>query len=91
MLTLTRGLQIIRAFGERRCPQTAAELSRRAGLPRAVTQRCLYTLSLLGFVSKHERRYVLTPPDSQFGPRLLCFDALRFLGATRARRTQCND
>lgn len=61
MLTLARGLQVIRAFGERRCPQTAAELSRRAGLPRAVTQRCLYTLSLLGFVSKHERRYVLTP------------------------------
>ena len=34
MLTLARGLHVIRAFGTRRQPQTAAELSRRAGLPR---------------------------------------------------------
>src|SRR5690606_14087869 len=61
MLTLSRGLRVIRAFGERRYPQTAADLSRRAGLPRAVTQRCLHTLIRLGFAERHGRHYVLTP------------------------------
>lgn len=61
MLTLSRGLRVIRAFGERRYPQTAADLSRRAGLSRAVTQRCLYTLIQLGFAEQHGRHYVLTP------------------------------
>ena len=61
MLTLARGLHVIRAFGTRRHPQTAAELSRRAGLPRAVVQRCLHTLILLGMAEQHGRLYVLTP------------------------------
>ncbi|MGB3433519.1 IclR family transcriptional regulator domain-containing protein [Achromobacter sp.] len=61
MLTLARGLHVIRAFGTRRHPQTAAELSRRAGLPRAVVQRCLHTLILLGIAEQHGRLYVLTP------------------------------
>ncbi|OZI21860.1 IclR family transcriptional regulator [Bordetella genomosp. 7] len=61
MLTLSRGLRVIRAFGERRYPQTAADLARRAGLPRAVTQRCLHTLIRLGFAERHGRHYVLTP------------------------------
>ncbi|MFJ1301496.1 IclR family transcriptional regulator C-terminal domain-containing protein [Pseudomonadota bacterium AL_CKDN230030165-1A_HGKHYDSX7] len=61
MQTLARGLHVIRAFGERRQPQTAAELARRAGLSRAVTQRCLYTLVALGYAEQHERHYVLTP------------------------------
>ncbi|MCD0503808.1 IclR family transcriptional regulator domain-containing protein [Bordetella petrii] len=61
MLTLSRGLRVIRAFGERRYPQTAADLARRAGLPRAVTQRCLHTLIRLGFAERQGRHYVLTP------------------------------
>jgi IclR family pca regulon transcriptional regulator len=61
MLTLARGLHVIRAFGTRRHPQTAAELSRRAGLPRAVVQRCLHTLILLGIAERQGRLYVLTP------------------------------
>ncbi|KAG1205017.1 hypothetical protein G6F35_011922 [Rhizopus arrhizus] len=61
MLTLARGLHVIRAFGTRRHPQTAAELSRRAALPRAVVQRCLHTLILLGIAEQHGRLYVLTP------------------------------
>ncbi|KOF53040.1 MULTISPECIES: IclR family transcriptional regulator C-terminal domain-containing protein [unclassified Achromobacter] len=61
MLTLARGLHVIRAFGTRRHPQTAADLSRRAGLPRAVVQRCLHTLTLLGVAERHGRHYVLTP------------------------------
>jgi len=61
MQTLARGLHVIRAFGERRQPQTAAELARRAGLSRAVTQRCLYTLVALGYAEQHDRHYVLTP------------------------------
>ena len=60
MLTLAR-LHVIRAFGTRRHPQTAAELSRRAGLPRAVVQRCLHTLILLGIAERQGRLYVLTP------------------------------
>ncbi len=61
MLTLARGLHVIRAFGERRNPQTAADLSRRAGLPRAVTQRCLHTLIVLGYAEQQGRLYTLTP------------------------------
>ncbi|PJM68630.1 IclR family transcriptional regulator domain-containing protein [Achromobacter ruhlandii] len=61
MLTLARGLHVIRAFGTRRHPQTAAARARCAGLPRAVVQRCLHTLILLGIAEQHGRQYILTP------------------------------
>lgn len=67
MLTLARGLQVIAAFERRQRAHTAADLSRRTGLPRAVVGRCLYTLMQLGYVQAVGRTYVLLPKVLQLG------------------------
>ena len=88
MLTLARGLHVIRAFGTRRHPQTAAELSRRAALPRAVVQRCLHTLILLGIAEQHGRLYVLTPRILGAGLRVLFVHAVRVACPARIGRAE---
>jgi IclR family pca regulon transcriptional regulator len=62
MLSLARGLAVIRAFGDGRAELTIADVARLTGLSRAASRRCLHTLSVLGYASsgahgKHE----LTP------------------------------
>lgn len=60
MLSLARGLSVIRAFGGR-ATGTVAELSRSTGFSRAAVRRCLHTLCRLGYASQSEGQYHLTP------------------------------
>lgn len=51
MLTVSRGLQVLRAFRSERSPLTNAELVRRTGLSKATVSRLTSTMLQLGFLS----------------------------------------
>ena len=61
MLSLARGLSVIRAFGEGRPRLSVAEVARATGISRAAARRCLYTLSLLGYARSSDSAFELTP------------------------------
>jgi IclR family pca regulon transcriptional regulator len=61
MLSLARGLSVIRVFGHDRSALTVADVARATGLSRAAARRCLHTLAVLGYVSNASGRYELTP------------------------------
>ncbi|MCC6198477.1 MAG: IclR family transcriptional regulator [Burkholderiales bacterium] len=50
VLTVERGMQVLRAFRSERAPLTNAEIVRRTGLPKATVSRLTSTLIQLGFV-----------------------------------------
>lgn len=60
MLSLARGLEVLRAF-EGRASLSVAEAARASGLSRPSASRCLYTLARLGYVRGQDGRYALTP------------------------------
>ncbi|MEO8483721.1 MAG: IclR family transcriptional regulator C-terminal domain-containing protein [Acidobacteriota bacterium] len=61
MLSLARGLSVIRAFAEGRPHLTVADAARLTGMSRAAARRCLYTLSALGYATSIDGAYTLTP------------------------------
>lgn len=67
MMSLARGLSVIRAFGEGRAELSIADVSRATGLSRAACRRCLYTLSQLGYASSSAGVYQLTPAILSLG------------------------
>ena len=60
MLSLARGLEILRAF-EGQPSLSIADAARATGLTRASAGRCLYTLVQLGYAGERGGRYHLTP------------------------------
>ncbi len=61
MLSLARGLSVIRAFGEGGSPLSIGDVARLTGMSRAAARRCLYTLSVLGYAAAVDGAYELTP------------------------------
>jgi IclR family pca regulon transcriptional regulator len=61
MMSLARGLAVLRGFSEARGPQTIAQLSSATGIPRAAVRRCLHTLKELGYVDAALNNYTLRP------------------------------
>jgi IclR family pca regulon transcriptional regulator len=61
MSSLARGLQVIRAFSEYRRHLTISQVSQTTGLSRAAVRRCLYTLSVLGYIGEDNKRFFLRP------------------------------
>jgi IclR family pca regulon transcriptional regulator len=61
MLSLARGLSVIRAFADGRPHLTVADTARLTGMSRAAARRCLYTLSALGYATSADGAYTLTP------------------------------
>jgi IclR family pca regulon transcriptional regulator len=61
MLSLARGLSVIRAFGEGRTRLSVAEVARATDISRAAARRCLYTLSVLGYARSNDGVFELTP------------------------------
>ncbi|NYT86732.1 helix-turn-helix domain-containing protein [Pusillimonas harenae] len=51
MMSLARGLVVIRAFSAERPNMTVSQISQKTGIPRAAVRRCLYTLDKMGFVA----------------------------------------
>lgn len=60
MLSLARGLEVLRAF-EGNPSASVADIARITGLTRASAARCLYTLVQLGYARERAGRYYLTP------------------------------
>lgn len=62
MMSLARGLAVIRAFSQQRQRLSIAQISHKTGIPRAAVRRCLHTLAQLGYVtSDHGRSFSLQP------------------------------
>jgi IclR family transcriptional regulator, pca regulon regulatory protein len=61
MLSLARGLGVIRAFDRGAEVLSTAEVARLAGLSRAAARRCLHTLGVLGYAMGIDGRYSLSP------------------------------
>lgn len=59
MTSLARGLAVMRCVAESVRPVTIAEASRRTGISRSATQRCLYTLVDTGYVSQEGKGYII--------------------------------
>src|SRR5215475_8897043 len=61
MLSLARGLAVIRAFGNGPEVISVAEAARLSGISRAAARRCLHTLTVLGYVTGGGGAYRLAP------------------------------
>jgi IclR family pca regulon transcriptional regulator len=61
MLSLARGLAVIRAFGEGKPQLSIREISLATGFSRAAARRCLHTLMTLGYATGADGLYELTP------------------------------
>lgn len=65
--SLARGISVLRAFDADHCEMTLSEVAERTGMTRAGARRFLLTLNELGYVSKHERLFRLTPKVLDLG------------------------
>jgi IclR family pca regulon transcriptional regulator len=61
LLTLERGLLVLRAFDHDHPEMTLSETAQATGLSPAAARRCLNTLVKLGYMRQIGRRFVLTP------------------------------
>jgi len=61
MLSLARGLAVIRAFGDGKPQLSIREIALTTGFSRAAARRCLHTLTTLGYATGHDGLYELTP------------------------------
>ncbi|HEY8249095.1 MAG TPA: IclR family transcriptional regulator C-terminal domain-containing protein [Burkholderiales bacterium] len=62
MMSLARGLDVIRGFSREKRYMSIAQLSYKTGIPRAAVRRCLYTLRELGYVECADgRNFSLRP------------------------------
>jgi len=74
MLSLARGLSVIRVFDQGGEEISTAEVARRATLSRAAARRCLHTLKVLGYVTGGEGLYRLAPRVLALGQAYLGSD-----------------
>jgi IclR family pca regulon transcriptional regulator len=61
MLSLARGLSVIRAFDSKRSRLTIVAAARLTGMSRAAARRCLHTLRVLGYVTLVDGHFELAP------------------------------
>ena|SRR5450432_123814 len=68
---LARGLEVIQAFGADAPEMTLSEIARRTAMSAATVRRSLITLEQLGYVRRHERRFLLGPKVLTLGASYL--------------------
>ena len=61
MLSLARGLAVMRAFEHADTALSVSEIARRASMSRAAARRCLYTLERLGYATGADGAFELKP------------------------------
>ncbi len=88
MTSLARGLHVIRAFTGFDRRLTIADVSRAAGLTRAVVRRCLYTLRELGYAGTDGRTFFLQPKVLNLRLRVSLDGADADRRAAAARRSE---
>lgn len=67
MLSLARGLAVIRAFGDQREGVSVGAVALATGMSRAATRRCLVTLTMLGYAEPQGGGFALTPAVLSLG------------------------
>jgi IclR family pca regulon transcriptional regulator len=67
MSTLAKGLKVLASFGEQRPTLTLSEAAALVGLSRAAARRVLRTLTSLGYVVQHGRKFALAPRVLELG------------------------
>ena len=67
MSTLAKGLKVLASFGERKPTLTLSEAAALVGLSRAAARRVLRTLTSLGYVVQHGRKFALAPRVLELG------------------------
>ncbi len=67
MMTLAKGLTVMRAFSGERATMTLSETAAVADLTRATARRILRTLAALGYVAQDGRQFSLTPRVLELG------------------------
>jgi IclR family pca regulon transcriptional regulator len=67
MQSLSRGLAVIRAFGQGANELSVSQAADRTGLPRAAVRRCLITLVDEGYAVNRGRNFALTPKVLDLG------------------------
>ena len=65
--SLSRGLDVLRAFDRENPSMSLSEVSERTGLARAAARRSLLTLQHLGYVGQKGRQFFLTPRVLELG------------------------
>lgn len=80
MLSLARGLSVIRAFGDGQGSRSVADLAAQTGLSLAAVRRCLYTLTALGYAKGADGVYDLTPAILALGYAYVSSTALVRVG-----------
>lgn len=76
MMSLARGLAVLQLVAAADRPVSLAEVSRRSGLSRAASRRCLYTLCQLGYVVQGERGYRPRHDILTLGPGFISSNSL---------------
>jgi IclR family pca regulon transcriptional regulator len=76
MVSLARGLAVLRCFAEKQRPMTIAQASQETGLSRAAVRRCLYTLTQLGYALQEGQSYMLRPKTLALGYAYLSSSSL---------------
>jgi IclR family pca regulon transcriptional regulator len=71
LLTLQRGLSVLRSFGHEKPQMTLSEVAEVTKLSPAAARRCLNTLVKLGYVTKHHRQFLLSPEVMSFASAYL--------------------
>src|SRR5208282_6066163 len=67
MMTLAKGLAVIRTFGADRPSLTLSDAANEVGLSRAAARRVLRTLAELGYVEQNGREFSLAPRVLELG------------------------
>lgn len=76
MASLARGLAVMRCVAASDRPLSIADAARRTGLSRAAVRRCLYTLTMLGYVAQEDRGYAVRRQALALGHPYLSLNAL---------------
>ncbi len=71
LTTLERGLTVLRAFNETQPEMQLSEVAAATKLSPAVARRCLNTLVELGYVTRSNKKFLLTPEVLVFGSAFL--------------------
>lgn len=67
MMSLARGVLVLRSFTEDQPGQSISRISHKTGISRAAVRRCLYTLEKLGYVANHGSVFKLRPKALALG------------------------
>lgn len=76
MMSLARGLAVLRCFADEQRPMTIAQASRSTGLSRPAVKRCMHTLVTLGYAAQDGHAYSLRPKVLALGYAFLSSSTL---------------